>query len=244
MPHYTQTDKPLVITTPLGEDVLLLTEFRCHEAISQLFTFHVELLAEAGTEIHFDRILGQPVTVEMRLASGDKRYFNGLVKRFSQGARDEKFVHFSAEVVPKLWLLTKKVRCRIFQHLSVPDILRKVFTGLDVSYEISGTFYPRDYCVQYRESDFDFASRLMEDEGIYYFFKQADGNHQLVVSDMKNPTVEGQSKVIYEELIGGYRVDTRVKQWEKTQELRSGEYTLWDHCFELPHNHLEAKRKT
>ena len=244
MPTYTQTDRPLIVTTPLGQDVLLLTSFRGHEGISQLFSFQLDLLAERGTEVRFEKIIGESITVEVLLANGDKRYFNGLVKRFSQGVRDETFVKFRAEVVPKLWLLTKKVRCRIFQQLSVPDILRTVFTGLDVSYQISGTYYPRDYCAQYRESDFDFASRLMEEEGIYYFFKHADGSHQLVVTDIKSPTVEGQSSVIYEELFGGGREDMRITDWEKTQELRSGEYTLWDHCFEMPSNHLEAKRKT
>jgi len=244
MPTYTQTDRPLVVTTPLGKDVLLLTGFRGHEGISQLFSFQLDLIAERGTEVHFDKILGESVTVELRLVNGDKRHFNGLVKRFSQGVRDDLFVKYRAEVVPKLWLLTKKVRSRIFQHLSVPDILRQVFTGLDVSYQIAGTYYPRDYCVQYRESDFNFASRLMEEEGIYYFFKHADGSHQLVVTDIKNPTVDGQSSVIYEELSGGGREDMRITDWEKTQELRSGEYTLWDHSFELPGNHLEAKRKT
>ena len=84
-------------------------------------------------------------------------------------------MHFRAELVPKLWLLTKKVQSRIFQHLSVPDILHQVLAGLDVTYEILATYYQRDYCVQYRESDFDFASRLMEEEGIYYFFKHSDG---------------------------------------------------------------------
>ena len=86
----------------------------------------------------------------------------------------------------------EKSACRIFQHLSVPDILRQVFTGLDVSYQIAGKYYPGDYCVQYRESDYKFASRLMEEEGIYYFFKHADGSHQLLVTDIKNPTIEGQ----------------------------------------------------
>jgi type VI secretion system secreted protein VgrG len=244
MPTYTQTDRPLIVTTPLGKDVLLLTGFRGHEGISQLFSFQLEMLAERGTELHFDKILGESVTVELRLVNGDKRYFNGLVRSFSQGVRDEFFIKFRAEVVPKLWLLTKKIRCRIFQQLSVPDILRQVFTGLDVNYQIAGTYYPRDYCVQYRESDFDFASRLMEEEGIYYFFKHADGSHQLIVTDIKNPTVDGQTSVIYDEVSGGLRDEMRITDWEKTQELRSGEYTLWDHCFELPGNHLEAKRKT
>src|SRR5579872_4160002 len=124
MPTYTQTDRPLAITTPLGKDVLLLTALRGHEAISQLFDFEIDLLAKTGADVRFDRILGQSITVELRLYDGDKRYFNGIVKRFSQGARDEDFMNFRAQVVPKLWLLTKKIRSRTFQHLTVPDILR------------------------------------------------------------------------------------------------------------------------
>jgi len=91
MSTYTQTQRPIEITTPLGKDVLLLTGFRSQEAISQLFYLQVDLLADLNTEIQFDRIVGQTVTVEMRLANEEKRYFNGLVKRFSQCARDETF---------------------------------------------------------------------------------------------------------------------------------------------------------
>jgi len=246
MSTYTQAHSPLAITTPLGKDVLLLIGFRGREAISQLFNFQVDLLAERKNEIHFDRIIGENVTVETGLANEKKRYFNGLVKRFSQGARDEVFVHYRAELVPKFWLLKKKFRSRIFQHLSVPDILRQVLQGLDVTYEISETYYQRDYCVQYRESDFNFASRLMEEEGIYYFFNHGNATHQLILSDapIQHPDLSGQSNVIYEEVSGGVRNDMRITYWEKSQELRSGEYTLWDHSFQLPNKNLEAKRKT
>lgn len=233
------------MTTPLGKDVLLLTGFRGEEAMSQPYNFELDLIAEVGCEVSFDRIVGQNVTVEMRLGREEKRYFHGLVKRFSQGPRDEAFVHFGAELVPKLWLLTKKVGTRIFQHLSVSEILREVLSGLDVIYALSGTYYPRDYCVQYRESDFEFVSRLMEEEGIYYFFQHGESSHQMVVTDARyqHPFIPGKSKAVYDEGIGGLRMDMRVTAWEKTQELRSGEYTLWDHCFELPGNHLEAKKR-
>jgi type VI secretion system secreted protein VgrG len=246
VPSYTQTDRPLKITTPLGPDILLLTGVYGHEEISHLFDFEVTLIADLNKEVRFDGIVGQSVTVEMKQVDDTKRYFNGIVKRFSQGARDENFLHFRAQIVPKFWLLTKKVRSRVFQHLTVPDILKQVLTGFDVNYEITGTYYQRDYCVQYRESDFDFASRLMEEEGIYYFFKHSDGNHQMMVSDntSKHPAVPGQSTVIYEEATGDVRPEMRVSSWTKTQEIRSGEYTLWDHCFEIPPNHLEAKEKT
>ena len=247
MSAYTQKNRPLAITTPLGEDVLLLKRFQGHEAISQLFSFHVDLLAEAQNDIRFDRILGQSVTVKLRLVDDEKRYFNGIVNRFSQGDRDDvPFVHFRAEIVPKLWRLTKKVRSRIFHHLSIPDILRQVLAGLDVTYQLSVSYYPRDYCVQYRESDFDFVSRLMEEEGIYYFFEHSESKHQMIVTDAPklHPSVPGTSDVIYERVLRGDRDETRIWAWEKTQELRSGEYTVWDHCFELPGNHLEGKQET
>src|ERR1035438_8166766 len=126
MPDYTQTDRPLKITTPLGPDILLIHGLKAREEISQLFDFRVDLAADLKNEVRFDKIIGQSVTVEMRLLDGNKRYFNGIVTRFSQCSRDETFLHFKAKVVPKLWLLTKKVRSRIFQHIAVPDILRQV----------------------------------------------------------------------------------------------------------------------
>ena len=242
---YGQLDRPIAATTPLGEDVLLLNGFRGQEGISQLFDFQLDLLAEATTDIKFEKLLGQNVTLEMRLVNDEKRYFNGIIKRFTQGGRtDAGFIHYGAELVPTIWLLTKNVRSRIFQHLSIPDILKNVFAGYDAMYEIATAFKPRDYCVQYRESDFDFASRLMEEEGIYYFFKHTASGHKLVVTDHSTPTIPGQSSIIYEELQGGVREDVRVLGWEKSQELRSGEYTLWDHYFEVPSRNLEARQKT
>jgi len=246
MPTYTQANSPLIVSTPLGQDVLLLHHLRGHEAISRLFSFEAELLAELGTEVRFDQILGQPVTVEMRLADGGKRYFHGIVKQFRQGGRDESFVHFRAEIVPSVWPLTKVVRSRIFQHLSTPDILKKVLQGFDVGYKLMATYYQRDYCVQYRESDFDFVSRLMEEEGIHYHFKHASDSDQMVVTDTtsQNPAVPGASTIVYEEATGEFREEMRVTAWEKIQELRSGAVTLWDHSFELPGNHLDGTEKT
>jgi len=244
MTNYTQANRPLAITTPLGKDTLLLTGIQGDEAISELFLFQVELLAKRETKISFDAILGQSVTVELELLNGGKRYISGIVSRFGQGERDQTFTHYRAEIVPKLWLLTRKVRSRIFQHLAVPDILKKVLVGFGVQYRIVGSYEPRDYCVQYRESDFAFASRLMEEEGIYYFFRHDNGSHQMMVSDVpQHLDLPAQSTVEYEETFGGgKREDMRIIAWEKLQELRSGKCTLWDHCFELPGKNLEAQK--
>lgn len=241
---FTQQNRVIQITTPLGKDVLLLQGFSGQEAISSLFHFDLDLLAENRQNVSFDSLIGQKVSIQVLLPGDQKRYFHGILSSFSQGGRDHLFTRYRAEMVPQLWLLTHKVQSRIFQNMTVPDILKKVLEGLDITWEIQGTFQPRDYCVQYRESDFQFASRLMEEEGIYYFFKHSDSSHKMVVANtpQSHPDLPGESRIIYEETGGGTREEERIYQWEKLQELRSGKYTLWDHCFELPKKHLEAEK--
>ncbi len=240
---YTQDGRRLVVKTPLGKNDLLLSGFSGHEAISQPFLFQLECVAENATKIPFESLLGQKVTAEISLPGGPKRWINGVCFRVAQGARDATFTRYLLDLVPEAFLLSRKTQSRIFQHLSIPDILKKVLKGLDVNWEIQGTFEPRDYCVQYRESDFAFASRLMEEEGIYYFFKHKDGSHTMVVANTPGSHSDispGPSKLIFEAVGGGTREEDRVNAWEKAQELRSSKVTLWDHCFELPHKHLEA----
>lgn len=235
MAKYTQANRRMRVTTPLGEDVLLLTGFQGSEGISELFRFQLDLAAPDRKAVVFDRILGQKVTVRLEVPGSPVRYFNGIVNRFVQGKRDSTFTYYQAEVVPQLWLLTRKAQCRIFQQQSVPDILRTVLQGLDVQFEIQGNFLPRDYCVQYRETDFAFASRLMEEEGIFYYFKHSASGHPMVVANtaLACPDLAQSHQVIYEELEGGFRDDCRIVSWDKAQELTSGKFTLWDHCFEL-----------
>jgi type VI secretion system secreted protein VgrG len=246
MARYTQDNRFMAITTLLEKDTLLLDTFAGKEAISQLFHFKLGMYAEDQTKVTFEQLLGQQVTVTFQ--GEPPRYFNGIISRLSQGQRvnglDEnvKLIHFEAEMVPRLWLLTKNVRSRIFQQKSVPDILKEVLKGLDFSSEIQGTFEPRDYCVQYRESDFDFASRLMEEEGIYYFFKHKADGHKLVLANtpQSHSAIGGPSPIKYEELHGGARDDERIAFWVKSQEIRTAKQTLRDHCFELPDDNLEA----
>ncbi|HKB03566.1 MAG TPA: type VI secretion system tip protein TssI/VgrG [Gemmataceae bacterium] len=241
---YTQAGRPLAVTTPLGPDVLLLVAFRGRETISKPFQYELDLVAPARTAIPFDQLMGRPMKVELRSRRGATRYFYGLVSRFSEGHRDANFTHYRAELVPELWLLTKRSGSRIFQHISVPEILRQVLNGLDVSYLISGAFAPRDYCAQYRESDFDFASRLMEEEGICYFFRHSERGCQLVLANTRqgHPDIPTARDVPFDPDGRIRDRDDRVTRWQKTQELRSGRCELRDHCFELPGVRLEAAR--
>ena len=241
---FTQQNRILKLATPLGKDVLLIEGLSGHESISSLFQFHLDLLAENTDPVIFEDLLGQKACVELVLPTGDSRYFHGIVSSITQGPQHLRFTRYHAELVPQFWLMTRIIRSRIFQHKNVTDILKEVLVNIDVSWETTGTFEPRDYCVQYRESDFHFASRLMEEEGIYYFFKHSADSHTMVVANtpQSHPDLPQPSKIIYETVEGGTRDEERIFRWDKTQDLRSGKYTLWDHCFELPGKNLEAEK--
>jgi type VI secretion system secreted protein VgrG len=241
---YKNADRPLKLTTPLGEDALILIALQGREAISQLFHFELKTAWDNKTKLlPFDELLGKKVTVEYSPAK-NKRYFHGMVCKVTQGGCDERLTYYSLEVVPDLWLLDRKMYSRTFQHMSVPDILKKLFTGLDVSYEMAGTFERREYCVQYHETDFAFASRLMEEEGIYYFFQHSSSGHKLVLGNtpQSHPELPYAPKAVWDQ---GPRTpfdEEVVFEWNKGQEIRSGKFTSWDYTFEMPTKNLEAER--
>jgi len=166
MTSYLQKHRPLQVSTPIGEETLLVTGFRGTEELSRLFSFELDLIAENSAAIDFSRLVGNDVTLRIATpAKGDAiewRYISGICARFSQGNRNEEFTAYYAEVVPKVWLLTHRAQSRIFQQKSVPDILKEVLQGFACDFQLRGQYDPREYCVQYRETDFDFASRLME----------------------------------------------------------------------------------
>src|SRR5262245_50380383 len=223
IPPYSQVNRPIQVTTPLGRDVLLAVGFAGREGISQLFHFTVDVLAEKNREIAFDMLLGEKVTIHLQMPGGrNYRYFSGICQRVTQGARDRHFCAYQLEVVPQFWLLTKRAQSRIFQHQGVDAILKKVLEGLDVEFQLP-RFETRNYCVQYRETDFAFASRLMEEEGVFYFFKHTANGHTMVVanSPQSHPDMPERSTVIFEEVLGGRRDEDRVVEWRKAQELRS-----------------------
>jgi len=244
VPKLSQTSRPLRITSAQWVDTLFITNLSGTEGLSQLFAFDLDLIAENGTAVPFDRLLGKELTARLASRAGQVRFFSGVVSRMSQGASDTEFTTYQARIVPKFWFLTRSSRSRIFQQITVPDILKKVLAGLTPTFDLKGTYEPRDYCVQYRETDFNFASRLMEEEGIYYYFKHSDAGHEMVVADAPSGHAELSPAVTYQSIVGANPDEDRIYGWWKTQELRSGKVTLWDHTFEIPHKHLEADKKT
>ncbi len=240
---FTQDGRALRIDTPLGKDVLLLRAISGHESISQLFRFQLDLLSEDDS-INLEELIGQNVTIHLEKLDG-QRHFNGFISRFSQGARDETFTHYRAEMVPWLWFLTRTADCRIFQNKTVPEIIQQIFKDLgftDFKLDLYGEFRKWDYCVQYRETDFNFVSRLMEEEGIYYFVTHdpAGSKHTLILANdaAAHESCPGQAKARCELTTGGVDLEDRITEWRLEQEYRTSAWAHTDFNFETPSTNL------
>lgn len=246
---FSQENRLISLETPLGEDVLLLAAFSGREAISRLFSFHLDLVTEHGP-IDFTQIIGKNVTIAVTQADNTPRYFNGLVSRFAQSGADSRYKHYTTEVVPWLWMLTRHADCRIFHNKSVSDVIKKIFGDrgfTDFEFSLNGTYSPMEYCVQYRETDFNFVSRLMEQNGIFYFFKHESGKHTMVIADSAtiHEPCPGQESATYNPSATGSPTETdAILSWLIEQELRSGQHTLTDYNFETPSQSLLASEPT
>lgn len=228
-----------VITASGAFGTLPVAAFDGTEAISSLFRFDVDVATDAAHPIAFDATLGSEVTVTVTHGQ-TTRLFSGMCARISETSTDHGFTD-RLELVPRLALLAMTEDSRIFQDQSAVDIIRKVLAehAIDFQLALTRVYTPRNYCVQYRESDFNFISRLMEEEGIFYFFSHGSGGHRLVIADTSASDPPLQSSANF--LPAARRTDAEgVFSWQKTQELRPAKVTLFDFNFQLPDNHLEA----
>lgn len=236
------------ITTPLGADVLLFHRMHAREEMSRLFEYHLELLSKRD-DIAMDDVLGKSVTVKLVLPDDTTRYFNGFLTRFGQGGTIGRYHRYSAVVRPWLWFLTRTADCRIFQEMTVPDILKAVFGDhetADFKFELTNTYRKRNYCVQYRETDFNFVSRLMEEEGIYYYSTHTDGHNTLIVTDsyIGSAPFPGYEKIpfIAPERLARGDVE-HISSWERTQEVQPGSWVHDDYDFDRPGVELRTQKK-
>ena len=249
-----QSERLLIVQVgSLGPDDLLMTGMMGHEEVSSLFSFRLDLISDVPSKIVLQDIVGKNVTMGLMLRDESYRFFNGFISRFSLSGRDmggeARFTHYRAEVVPWLWFLSRTADCRIFQDKTVPDIIEQIFKDLgfqDFRFDLQRSYTKWDYCVQYRETDFHFVSRLMEEEGIFYFFEHENGKHTLVMADAtqayKPVPNQPKTKFLPE---GGYndREDT-VNTWEMYQEFRPGKYALRDYHFQMPSKNLQVVEPT
>jgi len=229
---------PVRFVSSLGDD-LLVGSMTGEEQMGRLFAYQLELLSP-NYELQFDDVVGQQVTVVLVVANGE-RYFNGFITEFVFAGISDHFARYQATVRPWFWFLTRTADCQIFQNLSVPDIIKNVFrdNGMkDFEENLSGTYRKFDYCVQYRESDFNFISRLMEQEGIYYFFKHEADKHILVMADnvSAHQPFPGYNKVTFhsESFRGMDEMDDHLDAWTTRQLIMPDRYAVQDFNFEAP----------
>ena len=238
----TQENRLLAIGTALGADVLSVRSISVQEQISRLFSIEAELSSEEG-EVDFDQVIGHPVTLRLELPEKKTRYFNGIVSRLVQMANKGGYAHYHATIVPWLWFLTRTADCRMFQKKTIPQIIEAVFTGHgfhDYKLSLTGTYPENEYCVQYRETDFNFVSRLMEREGIHYFFEHENGKHTLVLADSSSAhkPFPGYDAIDFHELEKGTVMREVVTDWTVEKEVQPVAYALNDFNFEKPKTSL------
>jgi type VI secretion system secreted protein VgrG len=248
---FSQAERQFRLESPFGEDVLLFGEMEGEEGLSRLFRFRLDLLSERS-DLSFKDILGKSVTLEMELPDGKSRYVNGIVSEFYQLSAgdplssDNLLSRYRAIVVPALWLLTQTADCRIFQNKSVPDIVEKILEDGGVKeYKLSlkGSYPVRDYCVQYRETDFNFMSRLLEEEGIFYYFQHETGKHTLILADdaSEHKSCPHQKSARCKPHEGATYEEDMIDVLQVRQEIRVGKYTLNDFNFEMPNTSLRSE---
>ena len=240
-----QEQRLISVETPLGDDVLVLQSFTASERLSALFDYQLEMLS-ANDAIAPADIVGQNVTVRLNLADGSQRFFNGYVSQFVGGAlHSRELRRYRAQVVPWLWFLTRTTNCRIFQFKTAPQIIEQVFQDLgfsDFELNLQGSHPERVYCVQYRETAFDFVSRLMEEEGMFYWFRQEQGRHTLVIADHKGAYTDCPENQI--ECHPGSLSADHISQLEHRYEYRSGKFAQTDYNFETPSTDLQTSTNT
>ncbi|MDB6080136.1 MAG: hypothetical protein JWO82_3883 [Akkermansiaceae bacterium] len=240
MPDATQKLRPLEIYTVLGKDVLLIERFRGVEALGRPFEFIVQTVS-IDEKLDPDKLIGSSATIRMDYVLQPKeRFFNGIISQVAHTGFDRRgYSRWELTMVPRLWFLTRTSDCRIFQNKSVMEIIEDIFGEhliKDHERRLSRTYAPREYCVQYRETDFDFVHRLMEHEGIYYFFEHQNGIHKLVFCDDmgKHKEVPGFEKIRLRTTEDTVHDEFVIRSWQVRHRATSGSYVLNSYNFESP----------
>lgn len=236
--------RKISVDTALG-DTLLFSRMDGFDEISQCFRYELGLVSK-DINVKAEDLLGTPVTITVRM-EGSKRHFHGIVDEFAFQEYREDYAHYRAVLRPWLWFLTYRSDNRVFQNKSVVEIVEEVFkphAHVKVEKRLKKSYPPREYCVQYRESDLFFVQRLLEHEGIFYHFDHADGEHTLVLSDA-NASVkdaEGFAAVKFRGETGTVAgEDDVINTLLPRAFVRSGGYVHTDYDFKKPATDLMTK---
>jgi type VI secretion system secreted protein VgrG len=250
--NYDQERRRLVLE-PIGELEFDLESFSGEEHVSQLYAWHLELRS-AELEIEPKDVVGQEIHFRIEDAEGkedgderDPRFFNGVISSFLAGEMaSDRRRRYHATVVPGAWFLTQRSDSRVFQEKSVKDVVEQVFKDAEYSdYDLQGvtkTHPPLPYCVQYQETDYAFVARLLEEAGIFYFFKQEEDKHTMVLCDSSTGyTTCPEDPLRFAQDV--YR-DPRVTSWRRNHSFVPGKMTTRDYNFETPKEPLEGTAST
>jgi type VI secretion system secreted protein VgrG len=240
----------VTIDTPLGDDIQFLS-MRAAAELGRMFTYDLTLVSKRP-DLDFRRILGKRVTVSLHVPNGKPRIFSGYVVGFRQTGMRGRLHVYEAAVRPSLWLLTRRANCRIFQNKSVEDIVKAIFADPvyksvefgEIKWKANTRKHPaREYCVQYRESDFNFVSRLLEDEGIYYWYQDRDGKESLILTDTlaTHESVPGCESLPYGAVLSGAPGAEYVSEWQARREIETHSWLVTDYDFKHPSRPLQKK---
>ncbi|TIP89024.1 MAG: type VI secretion system tip protein VgrG [Mesorhizobium sp.] len=237
-------ERATVVQTPVGADLLTFTHLVGRDEISRCLAYTVGFVSNSP-DIDPLKMLGGPVSIEGE--SDPKRWFSGLVSEFRLTRIEDRLAYYEAVIRPWLWFLGNTTDCRIFQNMSVIEIVEEVFSKYSTAKfekRLQGSYPPREYCVQYDETDLDFVQRLLEHEGILYFFEHDEGKHTLVLADAmsKLKPAPGYEKVPYHFEGQGSRRDVEyITEWIPGSSVRPGAYVHTDYDFKKPGADLMAK---
>jgi len=233
---------------PFEAGELIVTHLTGTERLSHLYDFQIDFHPMGEHPLEGAELLGAEALLSIGVPGGTLRLLHGKVRSVNVlGLREGRW-RYRIWVAPALWWLTRVQRSRIFQEKAVPDILEEVLreAGVQARLSLSGSYAAREYCTQYRETDFAFISRLMEWEGLFYFFEHSEAGHTLVVGDQPS---------VHEPLPGGAVLPQRDQDdrsaegeylylLEQVHRLRPGAVHLKDYDFERPALDVSGKAKS
>src|SRR6195952_2747959 len=239
---------PISLKSPLPAKDLLFESMTASSGLSMLGEIELGLVS-AKPDLKPEDVLGKPMTVTVQLRDDSKRYFHGYVTRFSVGLHRGRYFTYQASVRPWLWFLSRTADCRIFQDMTVPDIVKKVFddhSTANFEFKLFRSYRKWVYCVQYRETDYNFIARLLEHEGIYWYIEHADGNSKVVLVDSQSAhdAAPGCESLPYYEHGAGAAPDLEyVSDWTFASEVETDKVELTSYDFERPSTSLKVDAK-
>lgn len=239
----TQLNRPGVLTTTLGQDVLCLKDFSGVEALGEIFEFHLSAFSQDG-DLDIEKLLGTTCTVSLRATNDKKRYFNGVVTECQSCEHIDDLYVYRIVLHPRFWLLAKRSNCRIFLDKSVDEIITEVFNSIgftEFDFRLSSSYDKIPYCVQYRETDFDFCMRLMEQFGIYFFFEHSSDDHLMVLVDA--PSGHSANPTMPKLRVQKGDLGERVDGWVQEVRLRTETVEYNDYDYLKPGKKLTAKKE-